>query len=110
MTATGEAVPPIDIQPEHWRIVQDILRHHAPQYEVWAFGSRAQKKAKPYSDLDLVVVAEAPLPLFLTGELSEAFSESDLPWKVDVLDWASVDPPFQQIIKQNRVVIQIPSA
>jgi len=106
MTDPGEAIPPIDIRPEHWRIVQDILRHHVPQHEVWAFGSRASRKAKPYSDLDLVIVAEEPLPHCLTGELSEAFSDSDLPWKVDVLDWASTDDSFRRIIEHSRVILQ----
>jgi type I restriction enzyme S subunit len=39
--------PRIDIRPEHWAIVQDILHQHVPQYAVWAFGSRARGTAKP---------------------------------------------------------------
>jgi hypothetical protein len=35
-------VPPIDISPEDWRIVRDILRKHVPDHEDWAFGSRAK--------------------------------------------------------------------
>jgi predicted nucleotidyltransferase len=45
--------PLIDIRPDHWVIVRDILQRHVPQFEVWAFGSRATWKAKEYSDLEL---------------------------------------------------------
>ncbi|MHB1099339.1 MAG: nucleotidyltransferase domain-containing protein, partial [Burkholderiales bacterium] len=48
--------PLIDIRPDHWAIVRGILQKHVPQYEVWAFGSRAKWTAKEYSDLDLAVI------------------------------------------------------
>jgi type I restriction enzyme S subunit len=98
--------PPLDIAPAHWAIVADILRRLAPDYEVWAFGSRATGRAKPYSDLDLAIVSDRPLPLDLTARLAEAFSESDLPWKVDLVDWATTDDAFRGIIMSQRVVVQ----
>jgi len=99
-------LPPIDIQPAHWEIVQDILHRHAPGYEVWAFGSRARGQAKRYSDLDLAVVGAEPLPLSVRTALNEAFSESDLPWRVDVVDWTTTSPSFQAIIARDRVLLQ----
>jgi type I restriction enzyme S subunit len=99
-------LPAIDIRPEQWAIVESILKHHVPAYEVWAFGSRAKKSAKPYSDLDLCVLSAQPLGLRLHAELTEAFAESDLPWKVDVVDWATTSETFRQIIAANKVVLQ----
>ena len=55
--------PDIDISPGQWDIVHDILQRHVPGHEVWAFGSRARRRAKPYSDLDLAIITQAPLPL-----------------------------------------------
>lgn len=81
--------PLIDVRPDLWDIVRGILQAHVPQYEVWAFGSRAKWTAKPYSDLDLAVISTAPLPLETSAALSDAFAESDLPWRVDVVDWAT---------------------
>ena len=81
--------PLIDIHPDHWKIVQSILHKHVPQYEVWAFGSRATWKAKEYSDLDLAIITDRPLSLDVSASLSDDFSESDLPWRVDVVDWDS---------------------
>ncbi|MDD4863974.1 MAG: nucleotidyltransferase domain-containing protein [Alishewanella agri] len=72
------------ISEQEWRQVSTILQRLLPNYEVWAFGSRVQGNPKPYSDLDLVIINEQPLPLTQLAELAEAFSESDLPWKVDL--------------------------
>jgi type I restriction enzyme S subunit len=99
-------IPPIDIRPDLWPIVSDILRRHVPEYEVWAFGSRVTGKAKPYSDLDLAVISDEPLSLRITAGLADDFSESDLPWRVDVLDWATTSEAFRKIIEQNKVVLQ----
>ena len=102
--------PTVDVAPHHLRIVMDILRRHVPRHAVWAFGSRATGKAKPYSDLDLAVITDQPLPLATQAALAEAFSESDLPWRVDVVDWATTGESFRAIIARDKVVLQSPSA
>lgn len=106
----ADAMPDIEIDPEHWAIVCDILLRDLADYEVWAFGSRARHAAKRYSDLDLAIMTEQPLPLALYAKVCDAFSESDLPWRVDVIDWASTGESFRNIIVDHHVVIQNPSA
>lgn len=106
MTHSAGAAPPIDIRPDHWTIVRDILNRRLPQYEVWAFGSRTKGTARPYSDLDLAIIADEPLSLDVTAALAEDFSESDLPWSVDLVDWASASDTFREIIEQQRVIVQ----
>lgn len=97
--------PLIDIHPDHWKIVQSILHKHVPQYEVWAFGSRATWKAKEYSDLDLAIITDRPLSLDVSASLSDDFSESDLPWRVDMVDWATTSEAFRKIIERDKVVV-----
>ena len=99
-------IPQIDIRPDHWSIVRDILQKHVPQLEVWAFGSRAKWQAKEFSDLDLAIIGDTPLSLDVRASLNEAFSESDLPWKVDVVDWATTSDSFRKIITQKKIVVQ----
>jgi type I restriction enzyme S subunit len=99
-------MPPIGIRPDLWRIVRDILRDRVPGYEVWAFGSRVRGTSKPYSDLDLAVISNTPLPLKISALLADDFSESDLPWRVDVVDWATTSAKFRTIIEQEKVVLQ----
>ena len=98
--------PHIDIRADHWIMVRDILRTHVPQYDVWAFGSRATGTAKPYSDLDLAIITDHPLSLAVSAALADDFSESDLPYKVDIVDWAATGESFQRIIERHKVVVQ----
>ena len=102
--------PAIDIAPDQLWIVLDILRGHVPGRPVWAFGSRATGNAKPYSDLDLAIITDTPLPLSALAGLAEAFSESDLPWRIDVVDWSTTSEAFRKIIARDKVVLQPPSA
>ena len=100
------AKPDIAISDAEWIIVRDILQKYVPGVSVWAFGSRARQTHKPFSDLDIVVVADQPLALSTVAQLSEAFSESDLPWKVDVVDWASIGETFRRHIEVQKKSIQ----
>jgi type I restriction enzyme S subunit len=96
----------LDIEARHLEIVGEILREHVPRCRVWAFGSRATGKAKRFSDLDLAIECDQPISIDLGAALAEAFSESDLPWKVDIVDLSTVDPSFRELIERDRVVIQ----
>ncbi|STZ76201.1 nucleotidyltransferase family protein [Bergeriella denitrificans] len=96
----------LDIKPEELAIVRRILSRHIPQYEVRAFGSRAKGTAKPYSDLDLAVMTGQPLSLAEHAALSDDFSQSDLPWKVDIVDWAATGEAFRNVIARQYIVIQ----
>jgi type I restriction enzyme, S subunit len=100
--------PNIDLSPAHWGLVCNILQKHVPQYEVWAFGSRAKWTAKPFSDLDLAIITHQALDWTVSAELADGFSESDLPFKVDVVDWATTSAAFRSIIEADKVVVQLP--
>ena len=96
----------LSIMPAHLAMVRAILTTHVPTHEVWAFGSRVNGSAKEFSDLDLVVIGEKPLSIAVHANLVDDFSESDLPYKVDVIDWARTDAAFRQSIQRNCVVVQ----
>lgn len=96
----------IDISPEDLRSILDILRIHVPEYEVWAFGSRVNGQAREFSDLDLALKTDKPLPPIRLVELKDAFSESDLPFRVDIVDWAAISGDFRKIILNKYVVLQ----
>jgi len=101
--------PHLDVLPEHLVVVRNILKKRVPDFAVWAFGSRVIGKAKKFSDLDLAVITKKPLPLSRAAALAEEFSESDLPYKVDIADWASIGEAFRRVIEARHVVIQRPS-
>jgi type I restriction enzyme S subunit len=99
---------PVDIAlpPEHRRLVLNILRANLPKStKVWVFGSRATGRARRYSDLDLAIDASRPLTLDEIAGLAEAFSDSNLPYKVDLVDWHSIDDSWRQTITTERVAL-----
>lgn len=97
---------PIDINPTYLETIQHILDEHVPNCEVRAFGSRAKWIARDYSDLDLVIVGDQPLGWRALGQLETAFKESDLPFRVDVLDWHDISDNFRTLIEVDCVVIK----
>jgi len=87
--------------------VKEILEFYAKGLEVRAFGSRVTgKNLKKFSDLDLVIMSEEPLPIRDYARIKDAFTLSDLPFRVDVLDWATVSPEFRKIIDENYELVQ----
>ena len=103
----SETAPPVDLRLDQWAIVRSVLRVNVPDREVLAFGSRATWTAKNYSDLDLAILGDEPLPLDVSSAPAEAFSESDRPFKVDLVDWARIDDTFRNLIRRDRVTLQI---
>lgn len=87
--------------------LQGILKRFVPDYKVWAFGSRVTGNHKPYSDLDIALVGDEPISIQTRAALTEALSESALPYKVDIVDWASTSEAFQQLIDKQKRVIQL---
>ena len=96
----------IDVRPDQLAEIKSILEQYVPGCEVYAFGSRVTGMTKPWSDLDLAVMGPEPLGFQKVGRLIEAFQESTLPFRVDVLDWHDVSPAFQAIIAEHYAVVQ----
>ena len=93
------------LTPAQRAIVDRILGSHAPLARVWAFGSRARGTAKPFSDLDLAFDAGRAMTFEDLGALSSAFEESDLPWRVDIVDLATCSDTFRREIERDAVLI-----
>jgi type I restriction enzyme S subunit len=100
----------IDLEPQVLRQVRTILEKHVPECEVWAFGSRVDFRGKRFSDLDLAVISSQELPTRRLALLAYAFEDSDLPIKVDVIDWQSARPAFRHRIAEHHEIIYRPAS
>ena len=96
----------IDVKPEDLETVRGILARFIPDREVRAFGSRVTGNAKKFSDLDLAIMGDRPLSSSALADLEEHFRESDLPFKVDIVEWAAAKENFRRVIEREDVVIQ----
>jgi len=92
----------IQAEKRHLNIILDILGKY--QYHFYAFGSRVKNTAKRFSDLDLCY--KEPIPDGVIIELEEKFEESDLPFKIDFLDWKRCTKDFQELISKDLELIQ----
>jgi len=92
----------IAVSPAEMEIILTIIKKHVPDCDVLAFGSRFKGTHSESSDLDLAIVGKSKLGLSLIGSISEDFMESDIPFKVSVLDYHTVSPAFKEIIDNGH--------
>lgn len=106
MTKPGAAT--LDLPQKYLTLVRALLRVHVPEADVWAYGSRVSGGNHEASDLDLVL--RNPHDLHAATEalydLKEALIESNLPIRVDVMDWARIPASFHREIEHAHVVVQ----
>jgi len=67
------------------------------EYKVFIFGSRAAGRAKKFSDYDVGILGRGPVPGEKMASLEEAFEESNLPFKIEVVDFSLVSSKFQNL-------------
>ena len=82
-------------------LVRALLERRVPGVEARVFGSRVRGDARPYSDLDLAIVGDAPFPRVTLWALEEDFAASDLPFRVDLVDWNRLSESFRAHIERR---------
>ncbi len=93
----------IYLEERHRKIIDDILLNFP--YKVSVYGSRSKGTHRKLSDIDLCIFGNPQgLEVFF---LKDAFEESDLPIKVDVVVWDKLSSDFQNLIKKDLQPIKI---
>ena len=94
----------IDINPSDKKILFSLLTHYLPHTSAWAFGSRVKGNAKPWSDLDIVVFTVEGQKHRLSL-LREALEESNLSFRVQLLEWDYLPDNFKENVTASHTVI-----
>jgi len=112
----------IELKPEHLVQVQEVLKRHLlgelPEARVWVFGSRANGRSHPRSDIDLAIERGGDqcgstdgverLPDSVIDALKRGFHDSDLPQRVDVVDIARLkDDAFKLNLLRDRLPLPL---
>lgn len=74
---------------------------------LWVFGSRARGEHKPFSDIDILFSLSNPKAL-TEGELfliKEDLIDSNLPFKVDLVNEKELAPSYRDSVLRDRVEI-----
>jgi predicted nucleotidyltransferase len=93
----------------HKQILLDILKNTLTTPAIiLAFGSRVKGDATNGSDLDIVIRNKDNTPLDIKElvDLKENLTESNIPFLVDVLDWARIPDYFKDNILKNYEVLK----
>ena len=89
----------LQLAEKHWNIIHQILSKYP--YRFYAYGSRVKGTARQFSDLDLCYQEE--IPLSALSQIREEFTESNLPFEVELVNWKYMRPRFREIIKEDLV-------
>lgn len=91
------------------RLVSQIQQIVAPirpsGYKLFIFGSRVRGDNRQYSDIDMGVEGKQQLSGQDYFNLTDALEESDLPYRVDVVDFSTVTDHFKHKAKENIITI-----
>ena len=93
----------LQLEPEHLALIRRIVATVIPRGSVAVFGSCATGRARPYSDIDLLVSDPPLLTWQQRTQLLDAFEASPLPFRVDLVEVARVAPEFSERILQEAV-------
>lgn len=79
--------------------IKDIIFQfiNPEKYRAFIFGSRATGEFKKFSDYDIGILGQKPIPSENKILIEEMLEESDIPYKVDVVDFSLVSDKFKKI-------------
>ncbi len=95
----------LDLAPQSLKIIRENLKIFVPAAEVRAFGSRVHGGAKKHSDIDLAIIEKEKISFDRMRLLKEALQNSDLPIRVDLVDWHQISDSFKKIIESGYITI-----
>jgi predicted nucleotidyltransferase len=75
-----------------------------PQVNIYLFGSRARGTHAQWADIDIALDGGKELPRADVDEIKSMFKESNILYRIDVVDFHSVTPLMQQQILQDRII------
>lgn len=98
----------ISIPVRHLSYLLEQLKLYIPDATVWAFGSRVKGSNRTSSDLDLAVLCDKQTAKKQLPKLNEVFIESDIPFKVQLLDFNRLPVNLQENIKKKYIILYRP--
>lgn len=82
-----------------------VFKHFLPyKYKVYLFGSRASGTNQPFSDYDIGILGKRKIPLSALSEIAEELDNSDIPYKVDIVDLKPASAEFRKAALENAIL------
>ena len=91
----------------HLDYILDTLKQKLTNGKFYIFGSRAKGTNKEYSDIDIAVKCnDKKISADVLGKLLITFTDSTLPYEVDIIDLNSIDENFKNLIKDDLIELK----
>ena len=75
-----------------------------PDVKIYLFGSRARGTNSPSADIDIALDGGKELPVADVDEIKGMFKESNIMYKIDVVDFHSITDLMRREILQERKI------
>ena len=95
----------ISVSSNEFDIIINILNTYIKKGKVYAFGSRYKNNNRKFSDFDIAIDIGEKLSFEFLTSLKDAFEESDLPYRVDIIDYNNISDKFKKIVDSGNEVI-----
>ena len=95
----------ICVSSNEFDIIINILNTYIKKGKVYAFGSRYKNNNRKFSDFDIAIDIGEKLSFEFLISLKDAFEESDLPYRVDIIDYNNISDKFKKIVDSGNEVI-----
>ena len=97
------------LKPEDLELLEELLfsplrKHHS---KIWIFGSRARGDYKPFSDIDILYQIPKNYTITLSdiSDIKERLEQSNLAYKVDIVNIEDLAESYVEEILKDRVQI-----
>lgn len=88
------------------QIKKIVFSHLNPkEYRIFLFGSRAVKKHRPFSDYDIGITGPQKIDWQTLALINEKLENSNIPVRVDIVDFGQVSPKFKKVATKNIVYL-----
>ena len=78
------------------------------EYAVFVFGSRADGSAHLRSDIDIGILGKQRLPALIKLTIEEKLEESDIPLRIEFIDFYRADESFKKEALKNKIIWNLP--
>lgn len=86
-------------------LVRQIVHRVIPDADIRIFGSRATGRARPFSDLDLLVIKPERLSWEQRAALRDAFEASELPYAVDFVEVVALPSGMAERVRREMLTL-----
>ena len=94
------------LEQKHITLIKNIFEKYLSnklKAKVYIYGSRATGKTKKFSDIDIVLKLKDTETNSIITKLKSDLEESDLPYKIDLVNWHEIAEEYLPQIKKQKI-------